>query len=86
MDTTDLLRILGRSSAEVHAIFRCGSRVYGTATAASDEDFVTVLARRDAKQDLVFRDNVNVVVHGLDSFLDHCWVGLLTANHSCTFP
>ncbi len=68
MDTTDLLRILGRSPAEVHAIFRCGSRVYGTATAASDEDFVAVLARRDAKQDLVFRDKVNVVVHGLDSF------------------
>lgn len=68
MDTTGLLRILGRSPAEVHAIFRCGSRVYGTATAASDEDFVAVLARRDAKQDLVFRDSVNVVVHGLDSF------------------
>ena len=68
MDTTGLLRILGRSPAEVHAISRCGSRVYGTATAASDEDFVAVLARRDAKQDLVFRDNVNIVVHGLDSF------------------
>src|SRR5512132_4365138 len=68
MDTTGLLQILGRSPAEAHAIFRCGSRVYGTATAASDEDFVVVLARRDAKQDLVFRDNVNVVVHGLDSF------------------
>ena len=68
MDTTDLLRLLGRSAAEVHALFRCGSRVYGTATATSDEDFVAVLARRDAKQDLVFGDNVNVVVHGLDSF------------------
>lgn len=68
MDTTGLLRILGRSAAEVHALVRCGSRVYGTATATSDEDFVAVLARRDAKQDLVFGSNVNVVVHGLDSF------------------
>jgi hypothetical protein len=68
MDITGLLKILGRSAAEAHAVFRCGSRVYGTATAASDEDFVAVLARRDAKQDLVFRDRINVVVHGLDSF------------------
>ena len=68
MDITGLLKILGRSPAEAHAVFRCGSRVYGTATAASDEDFVAVLARRDAKQDLVFRDGINVVVHGLDSF------------------
>ena len=70
MDTTGLLRILGRPAAEVHALFRCGSRVYGTATATSDEDFVAVLARRDAKQDLLFRDDVNVVIHGLDSFRD----------------
>lgn len=49
-------------------MFRCGSRVYGTATATSDEDFVAVLARRDAKQDLLFRDSVNVVIHGLDTF------------------
>jgi hypothetical protein len=68
MDTTALLHLLGRPAAEVHALFRCGSRVYGTATATSDEDFVAVLARRDAKQDLVFGDDVNVVVHGLDSF------------------
>lgn len=70
MDTTGLLRILGRPAAELHALFRCGSRVYGTATATSDEDFVAVLARRDAKQDLVFGDNVNVVIHGLDTFRD----------------
>src|SRR4051794_16449930 len=70
MDKTGLLRLLGRPAAEVHALFRCGSRVYGTATATSDEDFVAVLARRDARQDLVFGDNVNIVVHGLDSFRD----------------
>lgn len=68
MDTTGLLRLLGRPASEVLALFRCGSRVYGTATATSDEDFVAVLARRDAKQDLVFGDDVNIVVHGLDSF------------------
>lgn len=68
MDTTGILRLLGRPAAEVHALFRCGSRVYGTATATSDEDFVAVLARRDAKQDLLFRDGVNVVIHGLDTF------------------
>jgi hypothetical protein len=70
MDTTGLLRLLGRPASEVHALFRCGSRVYGTATATSDEDFVAILARRDARQDLVFGDDVNIVVHGLDSFRD----------------
>jgi hypothetical protein len=70
MDTTGLLRLLGRPASEVHALFRCGSRVYGTATATSDEDFVAVLVRRDARRDLLFGDNVNVVIHGLDSFRD----------------
>lgn len=68
MDTTGLLRLLGRPASDVHTLFRCGSRVYGTATATSDEDFVAVLARRDARQDLLFRDGVNVVIHGLDTF------------------
>ena len=68
MDKTGLLRLLGRPASDVHALFRCGSRVYGTATATSDEDFVAVLARRDARQDLLFRDGVNVVIHGLDTF------------------
>ena len=70
MDRADVLRVLGRSDGEVAALFRTGSRVYGTASPASDEDFVAVLARRDARQDLAFGAGVNVVVHGLDTFRD----------------
>jgi hypothetical protein len=68
MDYAGILRILGREGGEIHSVYRAGSRVYGTATEASDEDFVVVLARRDARQDLVFRDSVNIVLHGVDSF------------------
>lgn len=68
MALSTVLRVLGRADAEVHSVFRIGSRVYGTATPTSDEDFVAVLARRDAKQDLAFAPGVNVVVHGLDTF------------------
>jgi hypothetical protein len=70
MDYTAVLRVLGRSDGEVAAVFRTGSRVYGTASPGSDEDFVAVLARRDARQDLAFGAGVNVVVHGLDTFRD----------------
>ncbi|WP_438024081.1 hypothetical protein [Sorangium sp. So ce233] len=68
MSLSTVLRVLGRTDGEVHSVFRTGSRVYGTAIATSDEDFVAVLARRDAKQDLAFAPGVNVVVHGLDTF------------------
>lgn len=80
MDYPGILRILGRSDAEVHSALRSGSRVYGTATPTSDEDFVVIFnaglrspsaasgARRDAERDLVFRDGVNITTHGLESF------------------
>ena len=70
MDRADVLRVLRRTDGEVAAIFRSGSRVYGTASPTSDEDFVAVLARRDARQDLAFAPGVNVVIHGLDTFRD----------------
>jgi len=70
MDFAAILRLLGRSEGEVAALFRTGSRVYGTASPASDEDFVAVLARRDARRDLAFGAGVNVVIHGLDTFRD----------------
>ena len=70
MDRADVLRVLRRRDDEVTAIFRSGSRVYETASPTSDEDFVAVLARRDARQDLAFAPGVNVVVHGLDTFRD----------------
>lgn len=69
MDSADVLRILRRPEGEVAAIFRSGSRVYGTATPTSDEDFVAVLAR-PARQDLAFAPGVNIIVHGLDTFRD----------------
>ncbi len=64
----DVLRVLGRSNDEVAAVFRTGSRVYGTASEASDHDFVAILASPAAKQDLAFGKNVNVVIHGIATF------------------
>ena len=74
LEYLDVLRVLRLEDAAIHARFRCGSRVYGTATPASDHDFVAVLAHADAKRDLVFADGCNVVVHSRASFqeaLDH---------------
>ncbi|APR85838.1 Hypothetical protein A7982_11187 [Minicystis rosea] len=68
MDYADVLRHLRRSDAEIHSVCRCGSRVYGTAGPASDEDFCVVLTDARAKQDLLFRGGANFVVHGLGSF------------------
>src|SRR4051794_29526927 len=68
MDYPALLRLLALPDAAVFAAFRCGSRVYGTATEASDHDLVAVLADRRARQDLVFGPGVNVITHGRDSF------------------
>ncbi len=70
VDYAGVLAVLRRTDGEVAAVFRTGSRVYGTASETSDEDFVAVLARRDARQDLAFGPGVNVVVHGLDTFRD----------------
>jgi hypothetical protein len=68
MDYAQILQVLRRSDPDVHSLFRSGSRVYGTARLDSDEDFVAVLARRDAKQDLAFGPGINVIIHGLDTF------------------
>lgn len=42
--------------------------MYGTAGPDSDHDYLVVLADPGQKQDLLFGDNVNVVVHGAKSF------------------
>jgi hypothetical protein len=63
-----LLAILKQPDSAVHAAFRVGSRVYGTAGPGSDHDYLVVLADPGQKQDLLFGENVNVVVHGVKSF------------------
>ncbi len=68
MDYTDVLRILRRPDAEVYGACRYGSRVYGTAGPASDEDFFVVLEDSKARRDLLFGAGANVVVHGLETF------------------
>jgi len=65
-DYGDILGILKAKDAEVHSLFRVGSRVYGCATEASDEDFLVVLFK--GKQDLVFRPGINITVHTVESF------------------
>jgi predicted nucleotidyltransferase len=67
----DLQDLCGRARLDrdaLRAVFRVGSRVYGTDHPGSDEDFVVVLARQDARQDLLFGPDFNVILHGVDSF------------------
>lgn len=68
MDYADVLRLLRRTDAEIHSVCRCGSRVYGTAGPGSDEDFTVVLADEKARQDILFREGKNFVVHGTGTF------------------
>ena len=68
MDLAGLLKLLRAPAPEVSAVFRVGSRVYGTASPASDEDFVAVLSRAGARQDLLFAEGINVIVHDRSSF------------------
>ncbi|NUO48084.1 MAG: hypothetical protein HOV80_04425 [Polyangiaceae bacterium] len=73
-DYRDVMGILRLEDAAICGMFRCGSRVYGTATPSSDHDFVAVLAGSDGRRDLVFGDGCNVVIHTRASFqeaLDH---------------
>ncbi len=70
MDYQELLEHIRRTDAEVHSVFRCGSRVYDTAGPASDEDFVVILADPKAKKDLLFRGSANFVIQGVDAFRD----------------
>lgn len=68
MDYAALLRIWGRADSEVFALFRTGSRVYGTAHPHSDEDFIAVLTNEKGQRDLIFRKNINIVVYTRSSF------------------
>lgn len=63
-----LLKLLKRPEGAVRFACRVGSRVYGTDTPGSDHDYLVVLADPGAKQDLVFADRINIVVHGARTF------------------
>jgi hypothetical protein len=63
-----LLALLRRPAGDLRGLVRVGSRVYGTAGPNSDEDFFAVLREPDAKHDLLFGPNRNVVVHGSRAF------------------
>lgn len=67
-DYAAVLALLRRDDAAVRACVRVGSRVYGTATPASDHDFLVVLHDRAARQDLLWGPGINVVVHGAGSY------------------
>lgn len=68
MDLTDLCGTLRLSPGSLRAAFRVGSRVYGSARPGSDEDFLLVLSRPDARQDLLWGEGCNAIIHGLESF------------------
>ena len=67
-DYAKVLHTLRREDAEVRFCVRCGSHVYGTASAGSDQDFLLVLSEPKARQDLLWGQNLNVVVHGSESY------------------
>lgn len=62
----DILTFLKVPDEAVHSVFLVGSRVYGCATEASDEDFLVVL--HQGKRDLVFRPGINITLHTVESF------------------
>ena len=68
-DVNQLARVLKCAPADIEAAWVVGSRVYGCAGSRSDWD-VVVVKRGVARQDLVFRPGLNVIVHGRDSFLE----------------
>lgn len=63
-----LLSILRRPDTAVRFACRVGSRVYGTAGPHSDHDYLVVLVDPAQKQDLLFGDQINVVLHGTRTF------------------
>jgi hypothetical protein len=65
-DYSTLLRVMKTTDDNVHNLFRCGSRVYGCANEKSDEDFLAVL--HHGKQDLLFRHQLNITVHTVQTF------------------
>ncbi|MDI1442882.1 hypothetical protein [Polyangium sp. 6x1] len=65
-----LLAVLRVSRAEIRAAWRVGSRVYGTAGPASDEDFLVVRSKPEQRQDLAFAEGLNIVIHGVTTFQD----------------
>ncbi len=67
-DYSRVLRVLGRPDEAVRFCVRCGSHVYGTARDGSDQDFLVVLTDLAARQDLLWGENTNIVVHGAGSY------------------
>ncbi|WP_394850210.1 nucleotidyltransferase domain-containing protein [Pendulispora brunnea] len=68
IDYDRVLRVLRRNDSDVRLCVRCGSHVYGTAREGSDEDFLVVLNDAEARQDLLWGENLNVVVHGAGTY------------------
>lgn len=65
-----VLRTLRLQDDAIHSLYRCGSHVYGTANAGSDEDFVAVLAHPSARRDLILGKAHDVIIHTRASFAE----------------
>lgn len=63
---TELAMIQGIVRQEILGAYATGSRVYGTAGPASDEDFLVIV--EGARSDLLFRRGVDLVVQGIELF------------------
>jgi len=68
-----LLKSLRKHDEQVVAIYPYGSRVYGTAVADSDEDFITVLKRMPERHEILDRDGFSFVLHDPTTFQRGIW-------------
>ena len=63
-----IYRLLKCAPQEVCSLYRSGSRVYGCQNENSDEDFVAVVSKPGAVQDLIFEKGLNIIVQTRESF------------------
>lgn len=69
----ELLELLHRRDHQLVAMYPYGSRVYETAMADSDSDYITVLHRMPNKHQIIDRDNCSFIIHDKLSLQHGIW-------------
>ena len=65
----DIATIIRKQEADIWNAYPYGSRVYGNTTEHSDYDYIVVLGQLpNGTNDMTFGDNVNVVLHDINTF------------------
>jgi hypothetical protein len=68
MSIERITKVLRADPGEIIAAWRIGSRVYGTARPDSDHDYLVIQRGEAVKTDLLFGDEVNIILRGLAPF------------------